>query len=96
MPGECVSGAIFRKLSEDGVVTHRMQAFLRSSDEAVRHLAFRDYLTYNRNAALQYSRLKSELAMANPYNLDAYNRGKDPFIKRVESEAIEWYENGTK
>lgn len=84
----------FRKLSEDGVVTHRMQAFLRSSDEAVRHLAFRDYLTYNRNAALQYSRLKSELAMANPYNLDAYNRGKDPFIKRVENEAVEWYENG--
>lgn len=84
----------FRKLNEEGSVTHKIQAFIRSSGDALRHLAFRDYLIYNRNAASQYSRLKSELAIEHPYNLDAYNRGKDPFIKRVESEAIEWYENG--
>lgn len=82
----------YRKTNEAGEHTHHIHAFLRESPEARRHLAFRDYLGYNPEATQQYSRLKLSLVAANPYNIEAYAKGKEPFITRVEAEALAWYD----
>ncbi len=46
-------------------------------------VAFRDYLNKNDNIAVQYEKLKKELAEKYPNDRNAYTKGKEEFIKSI-------------
>jgi len=83
----------FRKLTEMGVHTHHVHAFLAGSKDAVRHLAFRDYMNAHADVSRAYSDLKLQLSRMHPYDMNAYMDGKDPFIKEHEALALAWWNN---
>ena len=58
--------------------------------EAVRHLAFRDYMIAHPMAAQAYGELKQRLAGQHPENIEAYMDGKDAFVKEHETRAMAW------
>lgn len=82
----------FRRLTDEGVHTHHVHAFLAGSDGAVRHLAFRDYMIAHPDAAQAYSDLKVRLMKAHPFDMAAYIDGKDPFIREHEALALAWWD----
>lgn len=59
----------------------------------IRHLAFRDYLIAHPSIMQQYADLKIALSAQNWKDMNEYNGGKNDFIKKVEVEAINWYNN---
>ena len=69
--------------------THQIHAFLANDFHVLRHLAFRDYLIANHSIALEYDKLKRELAQKYPEDLEAYCDGKDSFVKHHEAKAVE-------
>ena len=65
--------------------THQVHVFREDDRENIeRHLAFRDYLRTHDDARDEYARLKKELAVKFPYDIDGYCDGKDEFVKRLE------------
>jgi GrpB-like predicted nucleotidyltransferase (UPF0157 family) len=78
----------FRKNDASGTRTHQIHAFQTGSAGAVRHLAFRDYMTARPTAAHDYSVLKENLARLHPDDFEAYMDGKDAFIKEHEHKAL--------
>ncbi len=81
----------FRKFDSDGTRTHHLHVFEEGSHHAERHLAFRDYLTAHPEVAKEYSALKEHLTRGNSVTWDAYMDGKDPFVSRVEPQAVDWF-----
>jgi GrpB-like predicted nucleotidyltransferase (UPF0157 family) len=69
--------------------THHAHMFEIESDEWRNLLLFRDYLIDNPKAARGYARLKEELAMKFANDREAYQAGKDNFIKAILSRAGE-------
>src|SRR3712207_1186257 len=80
----------FRKDSREGIRTHHVRAFEAGSAEALRHLAFRDYMIAHPADAQRYSELKRRLADEHPQNMDGYIDGKDGFIKEIDARAARW------
>lgn len=80
----------FRRDNAEGVRTHQVHSFEAGSSEAVRHLAFRDYLIAHPEEARAYSELKKRLAAEHPYSMEDYMDGKDGFIKEMEKRAVAW------
>lgn len=64
-----------------------------SSEHWLRHIAFRDYLRTHPDVKDEYQQLKENLSKKEWYDGNDYNEGKDPFIKREEQKAIQWYLN---
>lgn len=62
-----------------------------SSEHWLRHIAFRDYLRTHAEVRDEYQRLKEHLSLQEWYDGNDYNDGKDPFIKREERNAVQWY-----
>jgi GrpB-like predicted nucleotidyltransferase (UPF0157 family) len=81
----------FRKIASDGTRTHHLHVFQYGSSHAERHLAFRDYLIEHSELAKEYSFVKQRLTQGENPTWEAYMDGKDPFISRVEPQAVEWY-----
>ncbi|AZA78064.1 GrpB family protein [Chryseobacterium sp. G0186] len=67
-----------------------------SSEHWLRHIAFRDYLRSHHEVKVEYQQLKEELSKREWLDGNDYNEGKDPFIKREERNAIQWYVNNQK
>ena len=63
--------------------THHLHMYVTGSEELNDHLAFRDHLRRNPQAAKEYDRLKKTLAEKYPNDRDAYLDGKDEFVKRI-------------
>ena len=80
----------FRKDNREGIRTHHIHAFGAGSEEALRHLAFRDYMIAHPSEAQRYSELKRKLAKEHPQNIDGYMDGKDDFIKEIDRRAARW------
>jgi GrpB-like predicted nucleotidyltransferase (UPF0157 family) len=80
----------FRKDNQEGIRTHNLHAFEAGSAEAVRHLAFRDYMIAHPAEAQMYSELKRTLADEHPQSMDGYMDGKDGFIKEMDRRAARW------
>ena len=80
----------YRKDSESGVRTHQVHAFERSSEGAIRHLAFRDYLMAHPAVAEAYGELKRRLAIRFSEDMEGYIDGKDGFIQEHERRALRW------
>ena len=57
----------------------------------VRHIAFRDYLKTFPDIKSEYENLKKELSKKTWQDGMEYNDGKNAFIKRVQKEAMKWY-----
>ena len=71
--------------------THQIHAFNRDSFGAMRHLAFRDYLSSHPRVAHEYALLKKQVAETCNNDIDRYCEGKARFVKKHEEIAIEWY-----
>lgn len=69
--------------------THHVHMFEIESQEWRSHLLFRDYLIKNPATAGEYARLKQELAKQFATEGEAYQAGKDGFIKAVLHKARE-------
>lgn len=70
--------------------THHLHIFPAGHAQAVRHLAFRDYLRAHPDAALEYATLKQGLALRFPTDIFGYMDGKDAFIKDLDRKAAAW------
>ena len=80
----------FRKGGDDR--THQIHIFARSStEEILRHLAVRDYLRTHADTAKEYGRLKRQLAVRFPRDIEGYCDGKDLWMKKLEKDALDWY-----
>ena len=71
--------------------THHIHAFNINSYEAIRHLAFRDYLIKNPNIANKYGILKQQNVKKCNDDMDKYCALKNDFIKYHELKAINWW-----
>ena len=80
----------FRRNDAKGIRTHQVHAFAFGSGEALRHLAFRDYLIAHPRIAESYGDLKQQLAAQFPHDIEAYSNGKDGFVKEHEAKALLW------
>jgi GrpB-like predicted nucleotidyltransferase (UPF0157 family) len=80
----------YRKFDATGQRTHHLHIFATGAPDITRHLAFRDYLRSHADVAAEYSALKEQLT-ATRADWERYVEGKDPFIKRVEQDALRWY-----
>lgn len=74
--------------------THHVHIYEKGNPEIERHLAFRDYLQKNSCVRVQYGELKKGLVERNPYNINAYIKGKEPLVKTIERDAIAWRNQG--
>jgi GrpB-like predicted nucleotidyltransferase (UPF0157 family) len=72
--------------------THHVHIFQSGSAEALRHLAFRNYLIAHPREAALYGDLKRQLAQQYPEDIIKYMDGKDSWIKTTEQKAIVWFE----
>ena len=62
-----------------------------NSKDWIRHIAFRDYMISNPKIAMQYKKLKEELSFKDWSDGNHYNAAKESFIKKIESDALSWY-----
>ncbi|MCR5262611.1 MAG: GrpB family protein [Clostridiales bacterium] len=65
---------------------HHLYVCPQDSPELKRHIAFRDYLRSNPEAAKEYGRIKEEGAALYPYDIDRYIEHKTPFIEKIYKE----------
>lgn len=79
----------FRKGGDER--THHVHVFEVDSPEALRHLAFRDYLRAHPDVASAYGELKQRLAETYPEDMESYISGKEAWIRGTEEKAIRWY-----
>ena len=81
--------AFFIRRDQHGTRTHHIHMVTRRRifQEHWDRLLFRDYLIAHPETALEYARLKTELAAAHPNDRVAYTNGKSVFIGRVTAEA---------
>jgi GrpB-like predicted nucleotidyltransferase (UPF0157 family) len=75
--------------------THHVHMVEIESEGWRSSLLFRDYLIKNPETAREYARLKQELAKQFATKREAYQAGKDGFIKAVLHKAREGERNGT-
>ncbi|MBH3126380.1 GrpB family protein [Serratia marcescens] len=69
-------------------------AFTAGSEQAIRHLAFRDYLRKHHDVAQQYAAIKRQAAEDSRQNPAAYGRLKNEFVQRHEQLALAWLAAG--
>ena len=79
----------FRKYNLSGNRTHHIHIYQQYSPEIKRHLAFRDYMMNHSKTAQKYSKIKQELALKYPEDIESYMDGKDQFIKEIDQKAAE-------
>jgi GrpB-like predicted nucleotidyltransferase (UPF0157 family) len=63
--------------------THHLHMVELKSDFWARHLAFRDFLNCDKSVALEYDRLKRNLAARFPNDRESYTNGKFAFVEKV-------------
>ncbi|WP_235001498.1 GrpB family protein [Halobacillus sp. Marseille-P3879] len=79
----------FRKGGENR--THQVHIFQYDNNfEIERHLAVRDYLRSHKEDAIEYGRLKEQLALQFPKNIEGYSNGKHDFVQNLQRKALEW------
>ena len=75
-----------------GKRTFQLHFFRPNNENAIRMLAFRDYLRSHPFVAKAYEMEKLRAAAAQPNDTTAYNAEKNDWIKRVEADAMAWAE----
>lgn len=77
---------------ETGKRIFQLHFFRPNNENAIRMLAFRDYLRSHPFVAKAYEMEKLRAASLQPGDTTAYNREKNDWIKRVEQDAMAWAE----
>lgn len=86
-----ISGRRYFRLNDGaGRRTHQVHAFAVGNQNALRHIAFRDYMKAHPLVAVGYGELKARLASENPHDMDAYINGEDTFVKEHQNRAMLW------
>mgnify|MGYP000440740499 CR=1 FL=1 len=80
----------FRKDDSGGNRTHLLHVFKAGSPHIERHLAFSDYLRSHPDKAAEYSALKAGIVSSGA----PYQKARDPFVQRIEAQALAWYRKG--
>lgn len=70
--------------------THHIHAVIYGGKAWTDYLNMRDYLNTHEDEAMEYSRLKEELANQYPNDREAYTNGKHDFIVNILKKAEEW------
>lgn len=71
--------------------THHIHIFEQSTHHDIeRHLAVKSYLYAHPAMACSYEELKKKLAICFRYDREGYCDGKDPFMKELETLALQW------
>jgi GrpB-like predicted nucleotidyltransferase (UPF0157 family) len=65
--------------------THNVHIFEQGNPEIDRHLKFRNWMQLHVNDLLLYGKLKAELALKFPHDIDNYCLGKDAFITDIDT-----------
>lgn len=65
------------------LMEHHLYVCAKDAAELKRHLALRDYLRAHAAEREQYGRIKQQMAILHPHDIDAYLAGKQPFILAV-------------
>ena len=65
--------------------THNVHIFEKGNPEIERHLKFRDWMRTHDNDRDLYGKLKAELALKFPHDIDNYCLGKDAFIADIDT-----------
>jgi GrpB-like predicted nucleotidyltransferase (UPF0157 family) len=78
---------------QTGKRTFQLHFFRPNNQNAIRMLAFRDYLRSHPFVAKAYEMEKLRAASLQPGDTTAYNAEKNDWIKRVEEDAMAWTEN---
>lgn len=74
--------------------THQIHIFqVEDKENIIRHLAFKNYLESHAEKRDEYAKLKKELAIKYPYDIEKYCIGKDSFIKECERKALKEYDS---
>lgn len=85
---------LFRKGGDDR--THHIHVYQYNHPQIRRHLVFRDYLRIHPDEVERYTGFKEKLAERYD-ETSLYSKAKAPFIKEMEQQALNWFENkGTK
>jgi len=71
--------------------THQVHAFLRGSQDVIRHLAYRDYLIEHPNIASKYEEIKRKGAEASNNDISDYCAYKNDFVQHHQALALEWW-----
>ncbi len=77
--------------SETGRRLANVHCYQTGSTEITRHVAFRDYLSSNRELAQQYEAEKIRCQALHPNDTFAYSDAKNDWIQPLEKEALIWY-----
>jgi GrpB-like predicted nucleotidyltransferase (UPF0157 family) len=82
--------------SKQGLISlFHIHVFVKDTDDWIRHIAFRDYLTAHPDVRDVYGQLKKELSKRDFDHMIAYNDAKNDFVKDVQKKAVEWYKGGS-
>lgn len=71
--------------------THNIHIYQPDNPDVERCLAFCAYLRSHAQARREYEALKRAVYALHPADIEAYNDGKNAWIKQVEPLALEWY-----
>jgi GrpB-like predicted nucleotidyltransferase (UPF0157 family) len=86
-----IAGRRYFRKDVDGVRKFHLHVFEKESDEALRHLRFRDFMNAHPEWARKYSDLKRELARVCEGDMDKYIDGKHGFIKNIHRLSLSFY-----
>lgn len=75
---------------ENDVQTHYIHVVLFESYDWNNYINLRDFLNFNKDKALEYSKLKTLLAAKYPNDRIAYTNGKSELIEEILKSATEW------
>lgn len=88
-PGDLIP----EKLHDHSLRLAHIHVLQLNSVHWIRHIAFRDYLRTNPEIKAEYQQLKEKLSKQEWKDGNAYNEGKDSFLKNEERKAIQWYKS---
>jgi GrpB-like predicted nucleotidyltransferase (UPF0157 family) len=71
--------------------THNIHIYAAGDPDVERHLAFCAYLRHHQPSRQAYEALKREVYARHPADIQAYNDGKNDWIKQLEPVALAWY-----
>ncbi|MES2556245.1 MAG: GrpB family protein [Bacteroidota bacterium] len=69
-----------------------VHAIVKDTHHWKRHMAFRDFLRTHPDVTERYHQLKLQLSQQEFVHHLEYNRAKNDFVKEVEKEALEWFD----
>ncbi|MEK6796901.1 MAG: GrpB family protein [Spirochaetota bacterium] len=78
-----ISGRRYFQKDINGERVYHIHAYEEGHKEIADHILFRDYMRENLTCALEYEKLKMQLASTYPNDKKEYGKGKDEYIQKI-------------